>query len=115
VGTGAPAGEVGGHWNFYFTLQFSSASAFDQFNSTYQSSVAGFPPPARFGPGPAIHFEDVGSFGDGSLGVVGTAHIDLSNPDTGFGGIAGHVLIDGLWGHVVQFFGGNIDPKNCPF
>jgi len=51
----------------------------------YQGRVGSFPPPARFGPGPAIHFEDVGSFDDGSLGVVGTAHIYLWNPDTGFG------------------------------
>ena len=41
--------------------------------------------------------------------------IDLFNPDTGAGGIAGHVLVDGAWGHVKQFFGANIDPKVCPF
>jgi RHS repeat-associated protein len=114
VSTGTPAGEVGGHWNFNVTLQFPSQFGFNQFNSLYSAS-GGWPPPARFGPGPALHLENLGDFGDGSFGVVGTAHIDLFNPDTGLGGIAGHLSVDGAWGHIVQLFGGNIDPKRCPF
>jgi hypothetical protein len=115
VSAGASTDEVGGHWNFYVTLQFPSQSAFNAFDSTYDSASNGWPPPARFGDGPALHLENLGNFGDGTFGVVGTAHIDLFNPDTGIGGIAGHVGDDVVWGHIVQFFGGNIDPKACPF
>jgi hypothetical protein len=115
VTTGTSAGEVGGHWNFYVAVEFASQSAFGAFDSTYEDASNGWPPPARFGSGPALHLENLGNLGDGTFGVVGTAHIDLFNPDTGIGGIAGHVGVDGLWGHIVQFFGGNIDPKACPF
>lgn len=64
-----------------------------------------------------MHLENLGSWSvsGGIYSIGGTAHIDLFNPDTGFGGIAGHVFVDGAWGHIVQLFGGNIDPKGCPF
>ncbi len=119
VTAGASTGEVGGHWNFGFQMQFSSFDAASAFRSTYAASaLSGWPPPARFGAGPTLHLENLGgwSVSGGTTYTIGaTAHIDLFNPDTGVGGIAGHVLVDGLWGHVVQFFGGNIDPKACPF
>jgi RHS repeat-associated protein len=116
--SGASAGETGGHWNFNVQLQFSSFDAVSAFTSTYAASAAsGWPPPARFGSGPALHLENLGSWSvaDGSYSIDGTAHIDLFNPNTGFGGIAGHVGVDFLWGHVVQFFGGSIDPSRCPY
>ena len=56
---------------------------------------------------------DKGKVGHPPIG--GTAHIDLFNPNNVAGGLAGHIFVDGLWGHVVQFFGGNIDPKVCPY
>ncbi len=115
---GGSTGEVGGHWNFNFTLQFSSNINALAFIAVYNSSAAsGWPPPARFGAGPALHAENLGSWSvsNSIYNIGGTAHIDLYNPDTGAGGIAGHVAIDGIWGHIVQAFGGDIDPKNCPF
>mgnify|MGYP005822242563 CR=1 FL=1 len=115
---GSSTGEVGGHWNFSLQLQFSSQGAANAFRSTYITASSGWPPPARFGPGPALHLENLGSswsMSGGTYTIGATAHIDLFNPDTGAGGIAGHVLVDGAWGHVKQFFGGNIDPKVCPF
>ena len=115
---GSSTGEVGGHWNFSLQLQFSSQGAAYTFGSMYTTASSGWPPPARFGPGPALHLENLGrswSFSDGTYTIGATAHIDLFSPDTGAGGIAGHVLVDGAWGHIVQFFGGNIDPKACPF
>ncbi len=53
--------------------------------------------------------------------VTGTAHIDLYNPNStllgggGLSGFAGHVSIDGIVGHLVEAFGGNLDPANCPW
>jgi RHS repeat-associated protein len=118
VTMGGSTVEVGGHWNFSLQLQFTSQNAATMFSSMYAAASSGWPPPARFGAGPALHLEDLGSFSvsdDGTYTIGATAHIDLFNPDTGTGGIAGHVLDDGFWGHIVQFFGGNIDPKACPF
>jgi len=114
---GSSTGEVGGHWNFSLQLQFSSQDAANTFSSMYTAASSGWDPPARFGSGPALHLENLGSFSvsDGTYTIGATAHIDLFNPDTGAGGIAGHVLDDGAWGHIVQFFGGNIDPNGCPF
>jgi hypothetical protein len=39
----------------------------------------------------------------------------LFNPNNGATGKIGHVTVDGLWGHITQLFGGNIDPRTCPF
>jgi WG repeat protein len=47
--------------------------------------------------------------------VIGKTNIDLFNPNSSTSSILGHVFVDGLWGHLVQFVGGNIDPKVCPF
>ncbi len=119
VTAGTSTGEVGGHWNFNFQLSFSSYDAASAFTSVYQANMGGWQPPARFGSGPALHVENpasswsVSSDGTYSLGV--TTHLDIFNPNSGFGGLAGHVGYDGVWGHIVQFLGGNIDPKNCPY
>ncbi|MGH9352352.1 MAG: hypothetical protein ACRD2G_09355, partial [Terriglobia bacterium] len=113
---GSATGEVGGHWNFNFTLQFSSFGSASAFTSAYAASAAsGWSPPARFGPGPAIHLENLGSWSvnGGMYAVPATAHIDLFNPNNGLGGLAGHGLVDMVGGHVVQFFGGSIDPRGC--
>ena len=116
VTPGASAGEVGGHYNFYVVLGFSSQTTIDTFDNAYdERALHGWPPPARFGSGPALHLENLGYMGDGTLTEVGTAHIDLGNPDAGLGGKAEHVGVDGLWGHIVQFFGGDIDPGTCPW
>jgi hypothetical protein len=56
-----------------------------------------------------------GHVSNGTYSISGTAHIDLYNPDSGVGGIAGHSVIDGIWGHLVQALGKNIDPANCPW
>jgi len=32
-----------------------------------------------------------------SYNIGATAHLDLFNPDTGLGGLTGHVFVDGLW------------------
>jgi hypothetical protein len=106
-----------GHWNFSVHLQFSSQSAASSFQSTYTAASHGWPPPARFGPGPALHLENLGnsSQSGGTYTFSASAHIDLYNPDTGIGGITGHVFVDGAWGHINQLFGGDIDPKGCPF
>jgi len=37
ITAGASTGEVGGHWNFYVTVEFASQSAFNAFNSTWVS------------------------------------------------------------------------------
>jgi RHS repeat-associated protein len=115
---GASTGEVGGHWNFAVQLQFPSLDAANAFISAYAASAAsGWPPPARFGSGPALHLENLGGWSTdgGTYNIGGTAHIDLFNPNNGFGGIAGHVGGDFFGGHIVQLFGGNIDPKPCPY
>jgi hypothetical protein len=58
---------------------------------------------------------------NGTYTVSGTAHIDLYNPNNtsqrggGAGGIAGHVGIDFLVGHLIQALRSNIDPANCPW
>jgi RHS repeat-associated protein len=117
---GSVTSEVGGHWGFNFEMQFNSASSLASFNSLYDLSAQnGVPPPARFGPGPALHMENVTSvwiegIASGNV-VVGTVHIDLFNPNNGATGKIGHVTVDGLWGHITQLFGGNIDPRTCPF
>ena len=117
--------EVGGHWNFNVQLQFPSNGAANTFYSTHAASAQnGFKPPARFGPGPALHLENlnwnpVGD--DGSYSANAKAHIDLYNPNGtskgggGLGGLAGHVGDDFLLGHLVQALGSNIDPANCPW
>ena len=118
VTMGASTGEVGGHWNFGVQLSFSSYDSALIFTASYNTSAAnGWPPPARFFDGPALHLENLGSWNNsnGVYSINGTAHIDLYNPDSGAGGVAGHVAVDGLWGHVVQAFGGDIDPSTCPF
>jgi RHS repeat-associated protein len=115
---GDSVGEVGGHWNYTVQLQFPSYDAANAFDNAYKgAATAGVAPPARFGPGPALHLENLGSWSlnGGTYSISGTAHIDLFNPDTGIGGVAGHVGVDGVGGHVAQFFGGNIDPSSCPF
>jgi RHS repeat-associated protein len=116
--------EVGGHWNFPVQLQFPSYCAANKFYSAYSGSAAsGWPPPARFGSGPALHLENLGSWGvsGGTYSIGGTAHIDLYNPNAssngggGLGGIAGHVGIDGLVGHLADLLHTNIDPGKCPW
>ena len=116
---GDTTNEVGGHWNFTVQLQFSSYDDAYSFYTTYDASARnGINPPARFGAGPALHLENliwapVGS--DGTYTANATAHIDLYNPDTGVGGVAGHSGIDFIWGHIVELLGGDIDPANCPW
>lgn len=118
---GGATKEIGGHWNFTVQLQFASYDAATAFTTTYNAAAAmswgAIDPPARFGPGPALHVENVGSWAvvGGMYGITATTHIDLYNPHSGVGGFFGHVLVDGALGHVVQFFGGNIDPTGCPF
>jgi len=111
-------GETGGHWNFDVTLTLQSAESAASFQNLYDAGSKGFGPPARFGPGPAIHFENASGPALGVSGtyiVSGTSHIDLYNPNTGFVGVAGHSAVDYVGGHAVQLFGGNIDPSSCPF
>ena len=114
---GPATNEVGGHWNFSVQLQFSSTDAANAFYSAYTTSAAnGWPPPARFGSGPALHLENLGGWSPLSgTPANGTAHIDLYNPNDGLGGIAGHVGVDGLVGHLSQIFHSNIDPSTCPW
>jgi len=121
---GAATKEVGGHWNFPVQLQFPSYCAANKFYSAYSGNAAGgWPPPARFGSGPAMHLENLGSWSvsGGVYTIGGTAHIDLYNPNGssngggGAGGLAGHVGIDGLIGHLAQLLGSNIDPAHCPW
>ncbi len=109
--------EVGGHRDFSVQLQFSSADAANAFYSAYATSSAnGWPPPARFGSGPALHLENLGSWSPLSgTPANGTAHIDLYNPNHGLGGLAGHVGVDGIVGHLSQIFRSNIDPSACPW
>lgn len=117
--------EVGGHWNFPVQLQFPSYCAANKFYSAYSGSAAsGWPPPARFGSGPALHLENLGGWsvgGGGTYSIGGTAHVDLYNPNAssngagGLGGIAGHVGIDGLVGHLADLLHTNIDPAKCPW
>jgi RHS repeat-associated protein len=121
---GPASNEVGGHWNFPVQLQFPSYDAAAAFYSTYTTSAAnGWPPPARFGSGPSLHLENLGNWSsnNGTYGFSGTAHIDIYNPNGsshgggGFGGVVGHVGVDGIVGHVVQILHSNIDPSNCPW
>jgi RHS repeat-associated protein len=110
--------EIGGHWNFPVHLQFPSYCAANKFYLAYSGSAAsGWPPAARFGPGPAIHLENLGSWSasGGVYTIGGTAHIDLYNPNVGPGGIAGHIGIDGLVGHLADLLRTNIDPAHCPW
>jgi hypothetical protein len=111
-------GEVGGHWNFAFQMQFSSQDAANALRSKNISASDGFSRPARIGPRYAWHLENIGVWWNttgGTYTIGATAHIDLFNPDTGVGGFFGHVFVDGVWGHIVQFFGENIDPNPCPY
>jgi len=88
IAAGAATGEIGGHWNFTFQLQFPSFGAASAFTSTYAASAAGgWPPPARFGTGPALHLKSLStwSVNGGGYCVGATAHLDLFNPDTGLG------------------------------
>ena len=120
---GAPTKEVGGHWNFPIQLQFRSSCAANQFYLAYKTAAPGWPPPARFGSGPAIHLENLGSWSvsGGVYTIGGTAHIDLYNPNGssngggGVGGLAGHVGIDGIVGHLADLLHTNIDPAHCPW
>ena len=84
-------------------------------NGNAARSAGGIPPPIRLPDG--VHFENLGDWSvtDGAYSISGTGHIDLSNPNNGIAGFAGHVVIDGMWGHIVQFFGGDIDPTHCPY
>lgn len=130
-GSGLPS-EVGGHYNYPEVLTFPSEDAMNQFQFTYNSdSEGGVPPAARFGSG--LHVENPGSpqLTDAGSAINVTAHLDLYNPnnslyglgsDVGIRGLVGHVLIDGAWGHTVQWSGkylhlgpGSIDQKNCPY
>ncbi len=115
VSVGTATGEVGGHWNFQASLQFSSSDMVDSFISDYIAASAPIGPPARFGAGPAIHLENVWFSDTGAYALNATVHIDQFNPNTGPLGIAGHVGYDGIWGHIAQAFGGNIDTSNCSF
>ena len=124
VTMGSSTGETGGHWNFNFQLQFSSYSDAASFVNSYSTSAGGgWPPPARFGSGPALHVENLGSWSvtDGTYSIDATAHIDLFSPNPssigggGLGGLVGHIFVDWLVGHIVQFSGGNIDPRTCPY
>src|SRR6185437_4841476 len=77
--------EVGGHWNFNVQLQFSSYDAANAFYSSYTTSATnGWPPPARFGSGPALHLENLGNWtiNNGTYSIVGTGHLDLYNPNS---------------------------------
>jgi RHS repeat-associated protein len=120
---GAAMREVGGHWNFPVQLQFPSYCAANEFYLAYKAAAPGWPPPARFGGGPAVHLENLGSWSvsGGTYTIAGTAHIDLYNPNDasqgggGLGALAGHVGIDGVVGHLAQAVGSNIDPANCPW
>jgi RHS repeat-associated protein len=123
-------GETGGHWNFNVQIDFSSYDAMMNFFNSY------YPPPgtpgirigpkARFGPGPALHLENLSNTndwdnGDGTYSVTGTAHLDLYNPNSGaaggegIGGVAGHGAVDFILGHLIQALGSNIDPSHCPW
>ena len=110
---------VGGHWNFNIQMQFASRNDAMTFYSSYATSAAnGWQPPARFGSGPSLHLENLSwapVSADGIYTANLTGHIDLYNPDSGWGGIAGHSAIDGIWGHLVQALGSNLDPANCPW
>ena len=118
VTVGTSTGEVGGHWNFNFQLTFSSNDDASTFTSVYNANLGGFQPGGRFGSGPALHVENPASswsYDGGSYSLGVTAHLDLYNPNSGPGGFLGHVADDGIWGHIVQLFGGSIDPTNCPY
>ena len=99
------------------SLRSERSNSHDQACEWKNRPPRGWAPPARFGPGPALHLENLGSWAvnNGTYSISGTAHIDLFNPDIGFVGILGHSGVDYIWGHIVQFFGGNIDPTQCPF
>jgi RHS repeat-associated protein len=122
--------EAGGHWNFNVQLDFSSYDSMMNFYNAYWgpggSALNGFYPPARFSQGPSLHLENLSPTGtwlnsNGTYTITGTAHIDLYNPNGtsqgggGAGGVAGHLAIDVLIGHLVQALGSNIDPANCPW
>jgi RHS repeat-associated protein len=114
----------GGHWNFAVQLRFPSYQDAYSFYSAIASHSGGFYPPARFGPGPALHLEgasEAWAYGGGVWTTSGSAHIDLYNPNGtslgggGIRGFVGHVGVDGILGHLAQFFGSNIDPSRCPW
>lgn len=118
---GAATKKVGGHWNFPVHLQFPSRCAAKKFREAYDTTGKnGWPPPARFGSGPALHVENLAGSDDGT-GASATAHIDLYNPNAasngggGLGGILGHAGIDGIVGHLADLLRKNIDPANCPW
>jgi RHS repeat-associated protein len=130
VSVGDDTGETGGHWNFNVEITFPDEDSEMDFKDSYYppKGTPGirFSPPARFGPGPALHLENLSNTddwdnGDGTYTVTGTAHLDLYNPNSGaaggggIGGLAGHVGIDGLLGHIMQLLKSNIDPSHCPW
>jgi len=121
---GTATEKVGGHWNFPVQLQFPSYCAANRFFNAYAASAKnGWDPDARFGSGPALHLEHLGSWNvsGSTYSIGGTAHIDLYNPNAtsngggGLGGIAGHLGIDGVVGHLADLLHRNIDPANCPW
>jgi hypothetical protein len=70
------------------------------------------------GTGVILHLKNLGTWtlnDDGTWSVSATAHLDLFNPNDGLAGLTGHGVVDFLGGHIVQFFGGNIDPGSFPF
>lgn len=108
-----PAGENGGHSDFNFAMTNPTELTTGQMNalSPNQSQVVPTSSYRIDTPMGVLHVEPLQPFGVGDS-FFGMVHIDLYNPDDGIWGLMGHVFVDGIWGHIVQFFGGNID-KGC--
>ena len=126
-------GKVGGHYGAILTADgLTQAQANDIYNAlqTCDSTALPFcmPPGARLGNG--LHVPDPSGIDDPSnctgancsltLGESSTGrrdpgvHQDLYNPNTDLAGILGHTVVDVLWGHVVQWFGRDLDNRCSP-
>jgi hypothetical protein len=76
-------------------------------------------PPAdtQLSDGHGLHVEQlrVPNCVNGSCSIASqNSHKDLFNPDADLAGLLGHVFVDGIWGHIVQWFNGDLDDRCAP-
>jgi RHS repeat-associated protein len=112
--------EVGGHYNAVLTADGLTPSQADAiYNALQQCDDQTWGgcigPQTRLDGGNGLHAEQLGApqcDANGNCSVtIAHAHKDLYDPNADLAGLFGHGFVDYLWGHLVQWFNGDLDDR----